>query len=95
MSYTLNFLQHTTPNYIEHLHSHFTENLYLHKTKTIHITAIKRKRGRPPKSKTEIPNSKYRTLTAVKNPIIQLRQIPRSPNNDTYMSNDLQNQCRM
>ena len=66
----LNFLQHTTPNYIKHLYSHFTENLYVYKTKTIDTTLIKRKRGRPPKPKTEIPNSKVRTLTAAKNPII-------------------------
>ena len=66
----LNFLQHATPNYIEHLYSHFTENLYVHKTKTIDATPVKRKCGRPPKPRTEIPISKTRTPTAVKTPII-------------------------
>ena len=64
----LNFLQHTTPNYIEHLYLHFIENLHAHKTKTIDTTPVKRKCSRPSKPKTEIPNSKSRTLTAVKNP---------------------------
>ena len=62
----LNFLQHITPNYTEHLYSHFVENLYIHKTKALDATPVKRKCGRPPKPKTEIPISKTRTLTATK-----------------------------
>ena len=63
----LNFLQHFTPHYIEHSYSHLVENLYAHKTKTLDATAVKQKRGRPPKPKPQIPSSKPRTLTAAKN----------------------------
>ena len=63
----LNFLQHFTPHYIEHSYSHLVENLYAHKTKTLDATAVKRKCGRPPKPKPQIPTSKTRTLTAAKN----------------------------
>ena len=62
----LNFLQHITPNYIEHSYSHFVENLYIHKAKALDATPVERKRGRPPKPKTEIPISKTRTPTAAK-----------------------------
>ena len=54
----LNFLQHFTPNYIEHSYSHLVENLYVHKTKTLDTTTIKRKCGKPPKPKPQIPSSK-------------------------------------
>ena len=64
----LNFLQHITPNYIEHSYSHFVEDLYIHKTKKLDATPIKRKCGRPPKPKPEIPISKTRTPTAAKTP---------------------------
>ena len=60
----LNFLQHITPNYIEHSYSHFVENLYIDKTKALDATPVKRKRGRPPKPKLEIPISKTRIPTA-------------------------------
>ena len=63
----LNFLQHFTPYYIEHSYSHLVENLYAHKTKTLDATAVKRKHGRPPKPKPQIPSSKPRTPTAAKN----------------------------
>ena len=63
----LNFLQHFTPNYIEHSYSHLVENLYAHRTKTLDATTVKRKCGRPPKPKPQIPNSKPRTMTATKN----------------------------
>ena len=63
----LNFLQHYTPNYIEHSYSHLVENLYAHNTKTLDATTVKRKRGRPPKPKPQIPSSKTRTMTAAKN----------------------------
>ena len=53
----LNFLQHFTPHYIEHSYSHLVENLYAHKTKILDATAVKRKRGRPPKPKPQIPSS--------------------------------------
>ena len=63
----LNFLQHFTPNYIELSYSHLAENLYAHKTKTLDTTTIKRKCGRPPKPKLQIPSSKPRTPTAATN----------------------------
>ena len=63
----LNFLQHFTPNYIEHSYSHLVENLYAHKTKTLDAMTVKRKHGRPPKPKPQIPTRKPRTLTAAKN----------------------------
>ena len=78
----LNFLQHFTPYYIEHSYSHLVDNLYTHKTKTLDATTVKRKRGRPPKPKLQIPSSKSRTLTAAKNLTTQPRQHPRSLNNE-------------
>ena len=63
----LNFLQHFTPNYIEHSYSYLVENLYAHKTKTLDAMTVKRKCGRPPKPKPQIPASKPRTMTAAKN----------------------------
>ena len=63
----LNFLQHFTPNYIEHSYSHLVENLYAHKTKTLDAMTVKRKCGRPPKPKPQIPTSKTRIMTAAKN----------------------------
>ena len=63
----LNFLQHFTPNYREHSYSHLVENLHAHKTKTLDTMTVKRKHGRPPKPKPQIPTSKPRTLTAAKN----------------------------
>ena len=55
------FLQHFTPHYIEHSYSQLVENLYAHKTKTLDTTTVKRKQGRPPKPKPQIPSSKPRT----------------------------------
>ena len=78
----LNFLQHFTPHYIEHLYSHLVENLYAHKTKTLDATTVKRKCGRPPKPKPQIPSSKPRTPTAAKNLTTRPRQHPRSVNNE-------------
>ena len=63
----LNFLQHYTPHYIEHSYSHLVENLYAHKTKSLDATAVKRKCGRPPKPKSQIPSSKPRIPTTSKN----------------------------
>ena len=77
----LNFLQHFTPHYIEHSYSYLVENLYAHKTKTVDVTTVKRKCGRPPKPKPQIPTSKPRTMTAAKNLTTQPRQHPRSLNN--------------
>ena len=62
----LNFLQHFTPNHIEHSYSHLVESLYAHKTKTLDTMPVKRKCGRPPKPKPQIPISKARTMTAAK-----------------------------
>ena len=58
----LNFLQHFTPNYIEHSYSHLVENLY-----ALDAMTVKRKSGRPPKPRPQIPTSKPRTRTAAKN----------------------------
>ena len=77
----LNFLQYFTPHYIEHSYSHLVENLYAHKTKTLDTMTVKRKCGRPPKIKPQIPTSKPRTLTAAKNLITRPQQHPRSLNN--------------
>ena len=78
----LNFLQHLTPHYTEHLYSHLVENLYTHKTKTLDTIPVKQKCGRPPKPKSQIPNSNPRMPTAAKNMTIQPRQHPRSLNNE-------------
>ena len=78
----LNFLQHFTPHYIEHSYSHLVDNLYAHKTKTLDATTVKRKHGRPPKPKPQIPRSKPRTLIAAKNLTTRPRQHPRSLNNE-------------
>ena len=77
----LNFLQHITPHYTEHLYSHLVKNLYAHKTKTLDTIPVKRKCGRPPKPKSQIPNSNPRTPTTAKNMTIQPQQHPRSLNN--------------
>ena len=77
----LNFL-HFTPYYIEHSYSHLVENLYEHKTKTLDATTVKRKHGRPPKPKPQIPTSKPRTPTAAKNLTTQPQQHPRILNNE-------------
>ena len=63
----LNFLQHFTSHNIEHSYSHLVENLYAHKTKTLDAATVKRKCGRPPKPKPQIPTIKPRTPTAAKN----------------------------
>ena len=51
----LNFLQHLTPYYIKHAYSHLVENLYVQKTKSLDTTQVKRKHGRLPKVRQEIP----------------------------------------
>ena len=79
---SLNFLQHFTPNYIEHSYSHLVEILYTHKTKTIDAMTVKRKCGRPPKPKPQIPNSMPRIPTAAKNLTTRPQQHPRSLNNE-------------
>ena len=78
----LNFLQHFTLHYIEHSYSHLVENLYAHKTKTLDAMTVKRKHGRPPKPKPQIPTSKTRTTTAANNLTTQPQQHPRSLNNE-------------
>ena len=78
----LNFLQHFTPNYTEHSYSHLVENLYAHKTKTLDTTPVKRKCGRLPRPKPQIPTSKTRTMTAAKNLTSRPQQHPRSLNNE-------------
>ena len=75
-------MQHSTPHYIEHSYSHLVENLYAHKTKTLDTTTVKRKHGRPPKPKPQIPSSKPGTPTAAKNLTTRPRQHPRSLNNE-------------
>ena len=78
----LNFLQNFTPNYIEHSYSHLVENLYACGTKTLDTMTVKRKCGRPPKPKPQIPTSKPRTTTAAKNLTTRPQQHPRSLNNE-------------
>ena len=60
----LNFLQHPAPNYIEVAYSHLVENVYVHITKSLDTTQVKRKCGRPPKAKSENPNSNQKCTTA-------------------------------
>ena len=91
-------MQHFTPNYIEHSYSHLVENLYIHKTKTLDTMQVKRKCGRPPKPKSEIPISKTRTPTAAKTPTIQPQQHPRSLNNkivSRQMIPEINAECEM
>ena len=90
----LNFLQHFTPHYIEHSYSHLVENLYVHKTKTLDAMTVKRKHGRPPKIKPQIPTSKPRTPTAAKNLTTQPQQHPRSLNNE-IVSRQMINEINM
>ena len=78
----MNFLQHFTPNHIEQSCSHLVENLYAHKTKTLDTMLVKRKQGRPPKPKPQIPISKTRTMTAAKTLTTRPQQHPRSLNNE-------------
>ena len=52
----------------------------MHKTKTLDTIPVKRKCGRPPKPKSQIPNSNPRTPTAAKNMTIRPQQHPRSLN---------------
>ena len=78
----LNFLQHFTPNCIEDSYSHLVETLYAHKTKTLDAMTVKRKHGRPPKPKPQIPSNKNRTTTAAKNLTTWPQQHPRSLNNE-------------
>ena len=59
-------MQHFTPNYTEHSYSHLVEHLYAHKTKTLDTTPVKRKCGRLPKPKPQIPIGKTRTMIAAK-----------------------------
>ena len=75
-------LTHLTPHYTEHLYSHLVKNLYVHKTKTLDTIPVKRKCGRPPKPKSQIPNSNPRMPTATKNMTIRPRQHPRSLDNE-------------
>ena len=58
------------------------ENLYAHKTKTLDTMPVKRKHGRPPKPKPQIPISKTRTTTAAKILTTRPQQHPRSLNNE-------------
>ena len=58
------------------------ENLYAHKTKTLDTTPVKRKLGRPPKQKPQIPISKTRTMTTAKTLTTRPQQHPRSLNNE-------------
>ena len=58
------------------------ENLYAHKTKTLDTMPVKRKHGRPPKPKPQIPIRKTRTMTAAKTLTTRSRQHPKSLNNE-------------
>ena len=78
----LNFLQHHAPNYIEHTHSHLVENFYVHNTKSIDTTQVKRKCGRPPKSKLENSNSNLKSTTAATTCTAQPHKTIKIPSND-------------
>ena len=54
----------------------------MHKTKNLDTIPVKQKHGRPPKPKSQIPNSHPRMPTAAKNMTIQPRHHPRSLNNE-------------
>ena len=69
-------------NFFQHSYSHLVENLYAHKTKTLDVMTVKRKCGRPPKPKPQIPTNKPRTPTAAKNLTTRPQQHPRSLNNE-------------
>ena len=75
-------MQHFTPHYIEHSYSHLVENLYAHNTKTLDMTTVKRKCGRQPKPKPQIPISKTRTMTAAKTLTTRPQHHPKSLNNE-------------
>ena len=78
----LNFLQHLTPNYIEHAYSHLVENLYVHKTKSLDTTQVKRKCSRPPKAKSENPNSNLNPTTAATTHTTRPCKTMKIPSND-------------
>ena len=79
----LNFLQHFKPNYIEHAYSHLIENLYAHKTKSFDTTQVKRRHGRLPKTKQEIPNLNLNSTTAANTYTTQTHKATKTLNNDT------------
>ena len=79
---SLNFLQHLTPNYIKHTYSHLVENFYVHNTKSIDSTQVRRKHGRPPKSKLENSNSNLKCTTAATTCTAQPRKTIKIPSND-------------
>ena len=78
----LNFLQHLAPNYIEHTYSYLVENFYVHKTKSIDTTQVKRKCGRPPKSKSENSNSNLSSMTAATTHTARACKVIKIPSND-------------
>ena len=78
----LNVLQHLAPNYIEHTYSHLVENLYAHKTKSIDVTQVKRKCGRPPKSKPENSSLNLKCTTAASAQAAQPCKTIKIPSND-------------
>ena len=64
----------------------------MHTRQTLDTIPVKRKRGRPPKPKPQIPNSNPRMPTAAKNMTIRPQQHPRSLNNEIVtrqMSNEI------
>ena len=77
----LNFL-HLAPNCIEHTYSHLVENLYVHNTKSIDTIQVKRKCGRPPKSKLENSNSNLKCTTAATTCTTQPHKTIKIPSND-------------
>ena len=78
----LNFLQHLTPNYIEHAYSHLVENLHVYKTKSLDTTQVKRKFGRPPKTKPENLNPNLKDTTAATTCTTQPCKTIEIPSND-------------
>ena len=58
------------------------ENLYVHNTKSIDTTQVKRKHGRPPKSKLENSNSNWKCTTAAITHTAQPHKTIKIPSND-------------
>ena len=58
------------------------EIFYVHNTKSIDTTQVKRKHGRPPKSKLENSNSNMKCTTAATTRTTRLRKTIKIPSND-------------
>ena len=62
------------------------DNFYIHKTKSIDTAQVKRKQGRPPKSKSENSNSNLCSVTAANTYTVQPCKAIKIPSNDIVSS---------